>query len=328
MAQANTELTKKKLQEVESILAKADKQIAAALPRHMTPERMARISFSAVQRQPKLLECTPRSIAIAVINASELGLEPNLLGECYLVPYKNECVLIPGYKGLIKLARNSGQLVSIQADVVRAGDVFEFEKGLNPILRHVPSAEPEDKREITHAYAVAELQGGAKQFEVMTKAQIDAIRAKSPAGRFGPWIDHYPEMAKKTVVRRMFKYLPASPEVERAMILSDNSDAGQRQSTSEMIDLGQAEEIEQESASAPSTASKVESKLAAKKASQEPPQPISTGPTMEESAFDAEFESWPDPQQAKYMTARNAAKGEGLDAEDAHKAGYAAATSL
>lgn len=338
MAQANIAKTTEKLTEVKSLIEKCKAQIAAALPAHMKPERMARIAYSAIQRQPKLLECTPQSLAISVITAGELGLEPNLLGHAYLVPFYNgkagayECQLIPGYKGLLKLARNSGEVLAVSTDVVREGDFFEYEKGLNEKLRHIPSGEPEKGREVTHAYAILHMKGGHSQWDVMTRAQLDAIKnaskSKDKNGKvFGPWADYEEEMQKKTVLKRTLKLAPASSELEKAMHLDAQHDAGEHQ-TNDLIDLGEAEQIEPETVSAPSTASKVESKLAAKKASQEPPQPVSTGQTMQESAFDAEFESWGDSQQKTYMEAMLAAKGEGMDSEDAHAAGYRAATSL
>ena len=124
---------------------------------------------------------------------------------------------------MIDLARRSGQIVSISARTVRDGDNFHFEYGLNESLTHIPG-ENEDSP-ITHVYAVAKLKDGGIQFEVMTKKQIEKVREKSKAGDSGPWKDHWEEMAKKTVIRRLFKYLPVSIEMQRAVILDEKAEA-------------------------------------------------------------------------------------------------------
>jgi len=106
---------------------KAMEAIAMALPKHMTPDKMARVVITAITRTPKLLDCTPQSIMRAVIEASQLGLMPDgVLGHGYILPYKKTAVFIPGYKGLLDLARRSGELSWVQAHVVYENDEFSY----------------------------------------------------------------------------------------------------------------------------------------------------------------------------------------------------------
>lgn len=214
-------------------------QFAAALPKHMTAERMARIVTTEIRKTPDLVKCEKASFLGAVIQCAQLGLEPgNSLGHAYILPFdkrekrgnewvtvRTDAQLIIGYRGMIDLARRSGQIISLSARAVREQDDFDYQLGLHEDLTHKPF-EGEHAGEITHVYAVARLQGGGVQFEVMSKAQVEAVRAQSKAGKSGPWVSHWEEMAKKTVIRRLFKYLPVSVEIQRAVTLDEAAEAG------------------------------------------------------------------------------------------------------
>lgn len=189
------------------------------LPKHLTAERMLNIGLVAASKNPMLLECEPISVLRCMMQASTLGLEPDTpLGLSYLVPFRNhktgkyECQLITGYRGLIDLARRSGNIESIEAHCVFDTDEFDFELGLTPKLKHRPSLFNESKRNFIAAYAIAKLVGGGVQFEVMSVNDIEEIRLRSKASKHGPWVTDYNEMAKKTVIRRLSKYLPLSTE--------------------------------------------------------------------------------------------------------------------
>ncbi len=132
---------------------------------------------------------------------------------------RGEGFVIIGYRGMIDLARRSGQIASLSARVVREGDEFSFEFGLDEKLIHRPG-ENEDAP-VTHVYAVARLKDGGTQFEVMTRKQIELVRSLSKAGNNGPWVTHWEEMAKKTAIRRLFKYLPVSIEIQRAVSMDE-----------------------------------------------------------------------------------------------------------
>ena len=210
-------------------------QMAMALPKNLTAERLTRIVMTEVRKTPALLNCNQESFFGAVLQCAQLGLEPgSALGHCYLLPFGNgkardgrpNCQLIIGYRGMIDLARRSGQIQSINAYVVHEADDFEYELGLHPDIHHKPSPLA-DRGPVTYVYAVAVLKGGGVQFEVMSRAEVEAVRAQSKAGKSGPWVTHWDEMARKSVVRKLFKYLPVSIEAVRAVEIDEKSDRGE-----------------------------------------------------------------------------------------------------
>lgn len=223
----------KPIDDVRTTLEKLKPQFAAALPRHLTVDRLLRVAMTAVQNTPKLLECDRKSLFSAVMTCATLGLEPDgVLGQAYLVPFGGKVQFIPGYKGLITLARNSGDVMSIMAQAVYEHDQFEYEFGLVEKLTHKPSQES-DRGEITHFYAVANFKDGGKHWDVMTRAEVEKIRDGSQgyksAQKFGkgaesPWVKNFDEMGKKTAIRRIAKYLPMS--VQKAAALSDAYESG------------------------------------------------------------------------------------------------------
>lgn len=218
-----------KIQEFSKTLESMKGQIARALPKFMNPERMTRIALTEFRTTPNLRACDVKSVLGAIVQSAQLGLEPGgHLGHAYLVPYKTTCQLIIGYRGMIDLARRSGQLVNISAHEVYENDVFEFEYGLEEKLRHIPARE--NRGEFIAAYAVARLKDGGHQIEVMFKSDIDQIRGKSKSGgsSYSPWSTAYEEMAKKTVIRRLFKYLPVSIEIQRAVTLDESAERGEQ----------------------------------------------------------------------------------------------------
>ncbi len=216
----------RKMSNVRELMERSKGQIAAALPNSCTPERMMRITATALQNTPELLDCDPLSLLASVMECSQLGLEPNSkLKHAHLVPFWNsktkqkEVQAIPGYAGLIELATRSGKVTSINANVVYGKDQFEYEEGLAPRLVHVPSQDV-DRGEVKGAYAVAQMTNGQTTHTMMWKAEIDKIRDGSPAGRSGPWKSHYDEMCKKTAIRRLCKTLPVSA-VQQAVTLQE-----------------------------------------------------------------------------------------------------------
>lgn len=217
-----------------NMLERFKSEIARALPRHLNPDRMCRIALTEFRKNPKLAECDPRSVFAAIIIASQLGLEPGVLGQAYLIPYKNECQLIPGYQGLIDLVRRSGMVQRIEAHVVRHGEKFTYKSGLHTVLEHEPMLEgtPGAPR---LAYAVAEFREGGYHVEVMTQDQIETIRNRSQGyinakkyNKPSPWETDTEEMWRKTVLRRICKYLPKSPEIATALSLDDAAAQGRQ----------------------------------------------------------------------------------------------------
>jgi recombination protein RecT len=227
------------LNTVSELLTRYKEQIAMALPRHLTPERMIRVALTAVSRSDKLQQCSPATIAGCVVQASILGLEPDgVLGEAYLVPFWNknapngrggkgayECQLIPGYQGLLKLVRNTGELQMVDVQPVHENDDFDYEKGMEPYLRHKPAHG--ERGEIKAYWAGAVLINGGKQFEVMTVEEIEQHRDRySKAKDFGPWKDSPEWMFKKTVLRKLVKLLPKSAQAQIAVAMDERAEVG------------------------------------------------------------------------------------------------------
>ena len=202
-------------------------QMALALPKHMTAERLARIALTEVRKNPQLAKADQASFLGAIMQCAALGLEPGgALGHAYLIPYGREVQFIIGYRGMIDLARRSGQILSIEAHVVHEADSFSCRLGLDPDLQHEPAWDAEDPGELRFVYAVAKLKDGGTQFEVMSRAQIEAIRKRSKASGNGPWKTDFEAMAKKTVIRQLFKYLPVSIELAQAVGYDEQADLG------------------------------------------------------------------------------------------------------
>ena len=216
---AATTATKPKT--MQQYVKSMEAEIAKALPSVITPERFSRIVLTALSANPKLQECTPQSFLGAMMTAAQLGVEPNTaLGQAYLIPFKNkgvmECQFQLGYKGLIDLAYRSGEVSNIQAQEVYENDVFEFEFGLEPKLRHVPAKK--DRGDVIYYYAIFKMKDGGYNFGVMS---VDDARKHgqkySKSYSFGPWQSNFDEMAKKTVLKKVLKYAPLKSDFVRAV---------------------------------------------------------------------------------------------------------------
>lgn len=204
---------------IAAYLQKMGPEIEKALPKHMDADRLARIALTTIRTNPKLMECSLPSLMGSVMQAAQLGLEPGLIGHCYIIPYGKEATFIIGYKGMIDLARRSGQIQNIYAHAVYEKDEFDHELGLEPKLKHKPYMDG-DRGEFIGAYAVAHFKDGGYQFEYMPKSEIEKRRQRSAAAKssHSPWKTDYEEMAKKTVIRHMWKYLPISVEIQQQAV--------------------------------------------------------------------------------------------------------------
>jgi len=217
---------------IASQLERLKTQLAAALPKHLTPDRVSRVFLTTLRQSPALQRCSVQSLFGALMTASQLGLEVGSgLGLAYLIPFQDECTLIVGYRGLIELARRSGQISTIYATEVRKGDKFKYTLGTDPRIEHEPGEERDmSDAGIIYTYAVAKLKDGSTQFEVMSKEEVDEIRRRSRAAKSGPWVSDYAQMSRKTVLRRLCKMLPASIEMQTAITLDEAADANIAQS--------------------------------------------------------------------------------------------------
>ena len=232
-------------------------EIKRALPSVITPERFTRMALSALNATPKLKECSQMSFLGALMNAAQLGLEPNTpLGQAYLIPFKNkgklECQFQIGYKGLIDMVYRNENIQTVQAQCVYENDEFEYELGLEPKLIHKPALT--DRGSLILVYALWKSKNGGYGFEVMSKENIDAHARKfsqSFGSSYSPWKTNYEEMAKKTVIKKCLKYAAVKSDFVRATsndetIKSElNVDMSEIQDEQEVIE-GEYKDVTQE----------------------------------------------------------------------------------
>ncbi len=216
-------------------------EIKRALPKHLNGDRMARIALTAFRRTPKLADCDPRSVFAAVIQASQLGLEPDTLGRSYLIPYKRnfkekgqwksamECSFVPGWKGLVDLMNRSGQ-GTVYTGVIFKDQEYTFTDGSKRELLVHNETSLVDPADITHAFAVGYIKGGMfPVIELWRMAKV--LRHRDRYNKVGE--EHYsfkqPEMyARKVVLLQVLKYMPCSPELVTAMALNDDAEIGKQ----------------------------------------------------------------------------------------------------
>lgn len=196
--------------------------IKALLPDVLDERKLAALVLTEVHKNPELAQCDEVSLIGCVLRAAALGLQFGAdLGQAYLIPRRNqgrqECTLQLGYRGVIALARRSGEIESIVTRSVYQGDHLDYEFGLNERLVHRPS-QSEDRTDanLTHAYCVVHFRGGGADFEVLDRAQIEA-RRKRAKGAQPAWQSDYAKMAEKSAVLAMKGRLPLASEVVRAL---------------------------------------------------------------------------------------------------------------
>jgi len=208
---------------IKALILDKEPDIVRLLPTHVNCNRFIKSAFLAISREPKLLECTQKSLITAVINAAELGLDfTPAKGHAYLIAFKQTATFMPGYRGMIDLAKRSGTVSKIEAHIVHEKDEFSIEYGLTPKLVHKPQITGAPGN-VLGAYAIAWFKDDEPQYEFMTKDQLDGIRRRAKTDLI--WSSDYIEMCRKTAVRRLFKYLPSSPDLDKAMAF-DNQIAG------------------------------------------------------------------------------------------------------
>lgn len=235
-------------EQIAHLLNTKKAEIAKMLPKHLNAERLLKVAQIAATTTPAIAKCDVASLVGAIGQCAQMGLEPNtVLGHAYLVPFNtkrkdangnerwvNSVQVIIGYKGLIDLARRSGQIVSIAAHEVCEHDHFDLVYGLDEKLEHRPAMG--ERGEVIGFYAVAKLKDGGHCFEFMSRLQVEQIMLASQSkGKYGPWKDNFTEMGRKTVIRRLAKYLPLSIEFQTAAALDGMAEAGKDQNIESTI---------------------------------------------------------------------------------------------
>ena len=216
------------------LMANADfiSKLQVAMPETFRASRLARVAITAMTRTPKLELCDQGTIARCLLDLASLGLEPDGR-HAHLIPFsgKNgmECQLIIDYKGYVQLLYRSGLILSIHADAISEGDDFAYTKGI--IERHTKwewrpkHLRPEMRGELIGFYCIVRIVGGGASEMVLTTDEVDAVRRRSKAANNGPWVTDYAEMAKKTVFKRLCKWMPISAEIRNAIEMDDRDDA-------------------------------------------------------------------------------------------------------
>lgn len=211
-------------------------KLAEVASSNMRADDLVRLALMAASRQPELAKCSQHSVLRSLMDAAALGIKPGgLLGRGYLVPrarnFKDdqgrwqkeiECHFDPGWRGLVDIARRSGAIRRIEAHVVYESDEFQVTRNPFTTVRHVPN-EQANPGPVRAAFAVAQFADGSEQIEIVWKRDLDKIRAMG--AEKGPWSIWYDEMARKTAVRRLCKYLPYDPLLERALEAATDAEA-------------------------------------------------------------------------------------------------------
>lgn len=217
-------------------------ELAKALPKHLTADRMARILVTEVRKNPKLAECDKGSFFAAILQCAQLGLEPgSALGHAFLIPRRNkgsmECQLQIGYQGMIDLAERSGK-VTLEANLIYENELYDIELGTSPKITHKPCLTGQ-KGDLVGAYAVARYADGRVKFRFIDREEIEEAKKAGSAGNYGPWSTHYNEMARKTAVRRLFKMLPKSIELAQALQIEEKIELDSYKASNYQFDTGE-----------------------------------------------------------------------------------------
>jgi len=206
---------------------KAKQPVLQQLAPQLNVERWMRIVYQSVVRTPKLMNCTADSVLRSALQAAELGLEPGgARGEAYLVPFGQECIVIVGYRGWVNLFYRSGAVKKVVARCVFEGDEYEECFGTDEYIRHRPCGET-DPAKIIRAYAIVWLSSGDTIPYSVTREQIERHRARSRAGREGPWVTDYAAMCAKTALLGLKSWVPSDERIGKAMsaeIIADTGD--------------------------------------------------------------------------------------------------------
>lgn len=228
---SNTQVVNSPAKSLSNFLTQYKGQIANALPKHISPDRMVRLTMTAFSQSKDLQQCDLHSIFGAVVVASQLGLEIGVGGQGYLIPYKGKATFVPGWQGLVDLVSRAGR-ATVWTGAVYAGDDFDWALGDMPFVKHRPQGGGDSWRDITHVYAVGRVNGSQYPvLEVWTMNRV--VKHLNKYNKVGG--KHYAlkdggqnmEMyARKVVLLQVLKYMPKSIEVQRAMDVATAVDAG------------------------------------------------------------------------------------------------------
>jgi len=222
-----------KIKSIQELVEDSAKQLGRALPSHMKPERIVRIALTCLRLNPQLYKCDPSSFLAALFQSAQLGLEPNVNGEAWIIPYSNKGRLMAQFQvgayGLVKLFWNHQNAVSLQVEKVHANDHFTYDLGAGTVT-HVPPPFGDERGDVRGYYAYATLSNNGHALKVLSKneAMQLAIKHSKCYDRVSkdfypgtPWREHFDAMAMKTVAKQLLKILPRSVELQKAMAMDE-----------------------------------------------------------------------------------------------------------
>ena len=207
--------------------------------KYLARERLVNLAQLAISKMPDLQKVPATDIIAELINCSRLGLEPNVEGGRWLLPFKRhgknggpdryELVAITDYRGLIDIARRSGEVVAIHADMRHAKDRWEYwVDSSGETLVHLKHEIADGARgDMMGSYAIVKLRGGEVQAAYLTMDEIAEAKESSASkdSQYSPWQKRFPSMAKKTAIRRLYNFLPKTPEIQAAReVLAEEED--------------------------------------------------------------------------------------------------------
>jgi recombination protein RecT len=208
-------------------MEKLKPQMALALPKHLTADRMTRLALTAFSTSPALQKCEPKSIAASIMTAGQLGLEPGVNGAGYLIPYGQNCTFVPGWKGLVDLVSRSGRGTVFTGVIFRDQD-YTFTDGARRDLVIHNETDMDHPDDITHAYAVGWVKDAAMpiielwRVSKIVKHRDNYNKVGSKHYSFRDW-----EMyCRKVPLLQVLKYMPCSVEVSNAIAISHASESG------------------------------------------------------------------------------------------------------
>lgn len=229
---SNTALAEKKPRDFPTMLQIWKPQIELALPKHMTADRVCRIALTEFRKNEKLSQCDPLSVFASVLQSAQTGLEIGVLGQAFLVPYKDGgtyvCQFIPGWQGLVDLVNRAGN-ASVWTGAVFDGDQFDWALGDRPFVTHRPAGE-NDPEKMTHVYAIGRVKGA--EWPIIEVWTLDRVRRHrdryNKVGAKHYSYKNFEMYARKIPLLQVLKYLPKSPELTRAIAMNDAAEVGEQ----------------------------------------------------------------------------------------------------